>query len=113
MMLVDMKVPKLTPAQRKKQQSVGLDSQEEYPWGLRLRLQREQLEALGIDVAKLEVGADVRLQAVCSVVSVSQERSKGQDARQGLDLQVTKLGIDPNDGKGFSRGFNSKDGKEK
>lgn len=63
----------------------------EYPWGLRLTLEQEQLDKL--DVSKLRIGDEVNLSAVARVRSAraSDERP---DQICCIDLQITQLGLD-------------------
>lgn len=65
----------------------------DYPWGLRIRLEDEQLEALGI-ASMPPVGAPMEVQALAKVISVSEEQVEGKP-KHCLELQITDLGCTP------------------
>jgi len=66
----------------------------EYPYGLRLDLNNEELDKLGIDLADFNQGDEVMIVASCSVVGKSESVSDfDKDVRQSLTLQVEKIGF--------------------
>ena len=67
------------------------DDQADYPWGLRLHLQEEQLAALGVN-ALPSTGAIVRISATARVVATAEE-SEGGQAKRSLGLQITDMGM--------------------
>lgn len=64
-----------------------------YPYGTRLSLQKEQLEDLGIDVAKLSVGNEVLIVGKATIDTIRQSDSKNSESKE-LCLQITDLKID-------------------
>jgi hypothetical protein len=72
----------------------------EYPWGLVLSLETEQLKALGMNTSP-EVGTE--LMAVCkvTVTSCSAEELQGGEKQRTMRLQITDLGLKPDKGKSF------------
>ncbi|WP_138651730.1 capsid staple protein [Pseudoxanthomonas sp. X-1] len=91
MKLVSMKK---TDEEEKKEASsecCGDYKEPDYPWGLRVRLEDEQLEALGIG-SMPPVGAPMELQALAKVISVSEEQVEGKPKRC-LELQITDLAV--------------------
>ena len=67
-------------------------AKEEYPWGLRITLNNEELLKLGIDVTSFAVYEIVGLTAKAKVTDLS----SGEDAdgaRQNVSLQITSLAI--------------------
>ena len=70
---------------------------EEYPYGLCIRLEDEQLDALGItDLPK--VGSKMKLSGNVTVKSISSNESLGSNSRS-VELQITDLAA-PKAGKG-------------
>lgn len=69
----------------------------QYPWGVRLCLTNDELEKLGIPTLAdaPAVGASVRLDAVGTVVYVSEdgEVPEGQPPRRRVEIQITELGL--------------------
>lgn len=68
----------------------GTSSSEDYPYGLRLDLNDETLEKLGIDDLPA-VGDDLDLDAEVQVRSVSENQYEGEDRRRSVTLQITKM----------------------
>lgn len=66
-------------------------SEPDYPWGTRLNLDEEQIAALGMK-ALPAVGAPVGVEAVATVISVSEEQRDGKTYRR-MELQITDLAI--------------------
>jgi len=69
------------------------DSDDHYPYGLRLDLSDKSLEKLNIDVTKLKVGEEVRLIARAEVIAVRSNKSEYGD-NENVELQVTHLAFD-------------------
>lgn len=63
----------------------------DYPWGLRINLDENQIEALGLK-ALPAVGGPVGVEAVAMVISVSEEQRDGKAIRR-MELQITDLAI--------------------
>lgn len=66
-------------------------SEPDYPWALRITLDDEQIEALGMK-AMPSAGAAVSMQAVAMVTSVNEEQRDGETCRR-IELQITDLAI--------------------
>lgn len=66
-------------------------SEPDYPWGTRINLDEDQIAALGMK-ALPAVGAPVGVEAVATVISVSEEQRDGKTFRR-LELQITDLAI--------------------
>lgn len=68
-----------------------MGEQPDYPWGTRLNLDEDQLEALGM--AQLpNAGADVGGQFAGTVIGMREETVDGK-VRRSLEIQITDLGI--------------------
>jgi len=63
---------------------------DKYPWGLRITLDQDSLEKLGVDHSDWEVGAVFHLMALAKVTSISShDGPNGQ--RCDVGLQITHL----------------------
>ena len=69
--------------------TVGPSSEEEYPYGLCIRLEDEQLDALGITELP-KVGSKMKLSGNVTVKSISSNESLGSNSRS-VELQITEL----------------------
>jgi hypothetical protein len=105
MNMVSMVRPK-PEVEETKPSPVATDSYyEKYPWGLRLTLNTEELDKLGIDLKNLTVDQEVTLQCKAKVTEIRQvKRSNennsslmdspgGGNGDRTLELQVTDLGF--------------------
>ena len=73
-----------------------MDAGEQYPYGLRIRLENEQLDKLGFDELP-KVGEYITLEAECCVISTSQNDRNGGEPRKTLELQIEKLVCEEDD----------------
>ena len=90
--LVDMKYTKAeAKAEATKYDSPS--SQPEYPWGLCLRLEDDELTKLGIKGLP-EVGGEYHLQVIAKVQSASQSNMADGQTQRSVSLQVTMIGIE-------------------
>jgi hypothetical protein len=71
---------------------------EKYPWGLRITLNNEELEKLGIDVSDFEIETSINITAKALITSVSSEQNMNEggkaNTRDRLEFQITDLSID-------------------
>lgn len=89
--LVDMAYTKAELKEEKKEMSVGYDGQpNKYPWGLNIRLEKKELDKLGIK-ALPEVGSEMHFMAVAKVTSVNQSASEDRDDERCVGLQITYM----------------------
>ena len=79
-MLVDMKCP-----------PVQIEACEEYPWGLKLRLENAEIEKLGITELPA-VGSEYHIVAVGRVDSVSQAYRDSEESTC-VEIQITSLSL--------------------
>jgi hypothetical protein len=82
---------KLTKSERKEMAEPAM-AEESYPWGLRLTLDKETLDKLGIDGLPA-VGTKMLLVARAEVKGVSQHESDDHESRS-VDLQITEMGVE-------------------
>ena len=97
-----------TQEQEKVAESVAVE-RPRYPWGLGLHLDSETLEKLGIGLP--EVGKSLMLQARVSVTGAMEQESEGSGKQRTAQLQITDLGIGPDEGEGQSAADRLYDGK--
>ncbi len=73
------------------------DMEPSYPDGLRLTIADDQLERLRLDDDALEVGTTLRLEASATVVGYAEDEPIDGVPRCRLELQITRLGLEPDD----------------
>jgi hypothetical protein len=94
MKLVDLKRTKAeVKAEAKEWSGASIGGQPEYPWGLQLRLEREELEKLGIADTLPPVGAKLTLTVTAEVTSVSENRMADGRNECCVTLQVQQMGM--------------------
>lgn len=71
------------------------DEKDRYPWGLRVSLENEQLDALKLLLPK--VGDTFPISAIVKVVGTRSCETEGGEMRS-LELQITDLGIEEKGG---------------
>lgn len=71
--------------------------QPDYPWGLRLNLGDEEVEALGLKTLP-SAGALLQLAGIGKVMGVREEEVEGKTKRT-LEIQITDLGLQVGDGR--------------
>jgi hypothetical protein len=90
---MELKSMKLKKSKRNKPVPIGTDSPK-YPWGLRLSLDNDALEKLGIDVTKLEIKTVVPVKGMARITSISSYESVENKGKQdSVDLQIEKLAL--------------------
>lgn len=93
MRLYDMK---RTQDERKDQQpDISVGERESYPYGLRIDLDPESLDKLGLSASEFKAGNTVKLMAQAEVKVVTQVESEDQESfpRSNVELQITSLGL--------------------
>lgn len=90
MKLVDMAYTKAEMKEERAETMVG--HPEPYPWGLCIRLEKAQLDKLGIKSLP-EVGSEMHLVAIAKVTSVNQSARQGQDEESCVGLQITMMQV--------------------
>jgi len=74
----------------KEEKEMPLMSSMEYPYGLRINLDHETLEKLGIKELP-KMGAKVNLEAIAEVVSVSSNANYEGEVENHICLQITDM----------------------
>ena len=65
---------------------------DEYPYGLKIRLEDDELEKLGIKELP-EIGKNMKVTADAKVDSISSNESKGSGPKRCLELQITGMSV--------------------
>lgn len=95
--LVSMKLDPKKIEERNKPSSVITDDAPAYPYGLRVNLDEDSLDALGVSTLP-KVGSTMYLGANVKVVSVSdnEHTSEGGETHRhrSVELQITEMGLD-------------------
>ena len=87
-MLIDMKLSKADKAEEKKKYSVGQDSMPDYPYGLSLTIDKDELDKLGM--TEYEVGDELNISAVGKVTMVRNSADEKSE-ESSITIQITKL----------------------
>lgn len=93
MKLCDMKYSKKEKAEQESPKLATSVGGSDYPYGLSLSLDTEQLKKLGIS-SMPKIGKIMQLKAVAVVTSVSQSDSQGGGVSRRMELQLQKLGLE-------------------
>jgi len=72
--------------------SSTLSSVEEYPYGLEIRLEKESLKKLGIDVDDVAIGRKVHIEAVAKITNLNKSVSMSNDS-SSMSIQITDMSI--------------------
>ena len=67
-------------------------STEEYPYGLEIRLEKETLKKLGIDVDDIAIGRKLTVEATAKVTNLNKSLSVSNDS-SSMSLQITDMAI--------------------
>lgn len=72
-----------------------VETRDDYPWGLRISLNSEQLKKMSAGVPS--VGSMLQLGGMVKVLSVSTREDEGEEAKSFVELQITDLGMQSSD----------------
>lgn len=67
--------------------------EQQYPWGLQIRLEKAQLEKLGLKRLP-SAGDELEIEACCIVTRVYESEGMGEEPDRAITLQITKMMID-------------------
>ena len=94
MALTDMKRPKPKKSEMDKMAQPALAEGDRYPWGLQIRLEKDDLEKLGVSAADFRIGQTVAIQAQAKVTSINSRESTGNEKPyQEVGIQIEKLDL--------------------
>ncbi len=89
--MIDMKVDKKTAEKETPEAMEKVEAM--YPNGLQLRMDNDELEKLGIDVNKVEIGEEVHIEAVAKITSISKYETENVGSMNGVSYQITEIEI--------------------
>lgn len=98
MKMASMKLPK-RPKEKMGPVSVGMNEREEYPYGLRLSLNEDQIKKLD-GLFDMDVEGDIILHARAKIVDKRSHEMKGGKTDRSMEIQITDLACRPTGGKG-------------
>jgi len=91
--LVDMKLPKKTKEELKKEcLPCASNDQEQWPYGLKLSFEKEQVDKIP-SLKSLNVGDKVLVQGEGSVVEVRMSERQGGEDRHSVEIQIEKVSV--------------------
>ena len=93
MKLISMKLPKKTKAELKTEMAPSLD-REEYPWGLQLDFNKEQIEKLA-SLQGVQVGTMMNIDALGKVTRVEITDREKDRTRHTVQIQIQKIALSP------------------
>ena len=93
MNLVDIKLPKKTKEELKKEGMPSTDDQEQWPYGLRLDFEKEQVDKMA-SLKNLNIGDKVLVQGEGSVVEVRMSERQGGEDRHSVCIQIEKVSVE-------------------
>lgn len=92
MKLKSMKRPKIKPSTKSNVPVEVESSDGEYPYGLEIRLEKIDLEKLGLDIEDFTVGGKVDMICEAEVTSLSESASK-VNSHSSVVLQITAMAL--------------------
>ena len=92
MALVSMKKSKPFPGNAE-QPILSSSEQDDYPYGLQVNLEDEELQKLGN--LRMAPGQEIIMKGICRVVSVSQQPD--DDSKRSASLQIVSLQLGPDE----------------
>jgi hypothetical protein len=90
--MIDMKRPKPKKGTLTKQPE-GATSSEEYPYGLRISFERQEIDKLDLDVSKLKMGQKCSISGEGEVQSISMSENKGEPDNKSISIQIKAIEI--------------------
>ena len=92
--MIDMKRPKLKKSELEAKGMPAMAEGDRYPWGLQIRLEKDDLEKLGVSAADFKIGQTVAIQAQAKVTSINSRESTGSEKPyQEVGIQIEKLDL--------------------
>jgi len=89
MALVDLK----NSPEDKQELAQEIDSPPDYSWGLRITLNADHLEKLGMDVTDFKVGSDVPASVMLRVCELEVHEGEGEAYAKRVGLIVTQIDL--------------------
>lgn len=88
-MLIDMKYSQKEKVEESKENVPSADSMPDYPYGLTINLEKEQLDKLGL--TEYEVGDELNISAVGKITMVRSSERENDPEEASVTIQITQL----------------------
>lgn len=85
---------KLSPKEKKEEIAEFKPKAPEYPWGSCIRLDKDEMKKLGIDLTDAKDGATFKLEGKAKIVGFSMSKREGGESYASVELQITDLGLE-------------------
>lgn len=93
MKMSDMKLPKKTKKNTLSEAPVGMSEQEQYPYGLKIRLESEEIVKMP-HLKGYKTGDEVYVSGIGKVVSTSMRETMGEKENRSMEIQLEKFGCE-------------------
>lgn len=106
MNLCDMKCD--PPPKGKASTAVPAPAADPYPWGLRIRLNGDDMKKLGITARDFSAGDTVKVEAVGRVTEISDRQTDGpgKDASgSSIEIQLREVGVEADESRAMASEF--------
>ena len=90
-MLIDMKLSPKDKKEEMNERTAGPDAMPDYPYGLTLNIDQDELDKLGI--SECEVGDELNISAVGKVTMCRHSAVEGRDPEGSMTIQITQLEV--------------------
>jgi hypothetical protein len=90
--LVDLKYTKAEMKEETAEYAIPSGKPDPYPWGLCLRLEKSELDKLGLTMLP-QVGSEVHFMAVAMVTNVTQSAGMARDEESTVGLQIRMMQV--------------------
>lgn len=67
---------------------------EQYPYGLQINLESEELKKLGLDVTDCEVTERVKFTCKAEITGLHSDKNEPNNERQSMNIQITDIEFD-------------------
>ena len=88
--LKSMKVEKKSKEMDK---PIDVEQRDEFPWGLRIDLNKDSLKNLGLSTKDFTVGEEISVACMAKVISVRATEGEFNDSKN-VELQITKMKLE-------------------
>ena len=93
MKMVDVKLPKKTKEELKKEMSPIQVERDRWPYGLQLRFESEQVDKLPL-LKKLKIGQKVIVEGIGEVTSIRMNEEKEGKEKYSVEIQLQEVGCE-------------------
>ena len=92
--MMDMARPKPKKGDKEMMTAPAMEH-EKYPYGLRVTLQKPELDNLGMSIKDFAMGKTCIAECEMEVMSMRESESQGRDPDQSVELQIKRMMIAP------------------